>query len=219
MKVAGIDEAGKGPCIGPLVVCGVVIDDKKELELKLLGVRDSKKLTPLKRTVFAEKIREIAEKVEVVKILPEEIDSALASVSSNLNLLEAEKISQIINKLKGDKVILDCPSPNINQFVIDVKKNVKGTSPDIIAEHKADDNHLVVAAASIIAKVTRDNEIEKLKKQYGCDFGSGYMSDETTQKFLKENWENSKYLPIIRRSWESWKKLKRDKGQKRLAEW
>jgi ribonuclease HII len=219
MKVAGIDEAGKGPCIGPLVVCGVVIDDKKELELKLLGVRDSKKLTPLKRTVFAEKIREIAEKVEVVKILPEEIDSALASVSSNLNLLEAEKISQIINKLKGDKVILDCPSPNINQFVIDVKKNVKGTSPDIIAEHKADDNHLVVAAASIIAKVTRDNEIEKLKKQYGCDFGSGYMSDETTQKFLKENWENSKYLPIIRRIWESWKKLKRDKGQKRLAEW
>jgi len=219
MKLVGIDEAGKGPCIGPLVLCGLQIDKKKELELKLLGVKDSKKLTPLKRLVLAEKIKEIADDIEVIHILPEEIDNAISSVSSNLNLLEADKIAEIINKLKPDEIIVDCPSPNKKQFALDIQKKLKTKKSKIIAEHKADDNYPIVAAASIIAKVTRDNEINKLKKEYDVDFGSGYMSDEITQNFLKENWENSKYSSIIRRSWESWKKLKRDKNQKKLSEW
>ncbi|MBW2995461.1 ribonuclease HII [Candidatus Woesearchaeota archaeon] len=218
MKFAGIDEAGKGPCIGPLVVCGVSINQEKFLELKLLELKDSKKLTPLKRTMLAEKIKKIADKMEIIEIQPSEIDSAVDSQNSNLNLLEAQKISEIINKLKANEVILDCPSPNKKQFVRDVQKNLTKETK-IIAEHKADENYPIVSAASIIAKVTRDREIEKLKQQYDVDFGSGYMSDEITQEFLKKNWENSRFAPIIRKSWESWKKLKRNKFQMKLSKW
>jgi ribonuclease HII len=218
MQIAGIDEAGKGPCIGPLVVCGLAVDEKKQLDLKMLGVRDSKKLTPLRRTVLAEKIRKLAGKIEIIKIAPEEIDKAMSSPSSNLNILEAEKISEIINRLKPGQIIIDCPSPNTKQFVRDIKKKLH-IKTEIIAEHKADDNYPVVSAASIIAKVTRDNEIEKLKKEYKVDFGSGYMSDEITQGFLKNNWEDPKYSHIIRHNWESWKRLSRDKHQMRLSQW
>jgi len=219
MKIAGIEEAGKGPCIGPLVVCGVLIDEKKETELRLIGVKDSKKLTPLKRTMLADKIKNIADKIEIIKIIPDEIDKAVNSENSNLNLLEAEKMAIIINKLKSEKIIIDCPSPNKKQFARDIKKKLNIKKAKIIAEHKADENYPIVSAASIIAKVERDNEIEKLKKKLKVDFGSGYTSDIVTQEFLKDNWENPKYSSIIRYSWESWKRLKRDKGQKRLPEW
>jgi ribonuclease HII len=218
MKIAGIDEAGKGPCIGPLVLCGILIDKNKELELKLIGVDDSKKLAKLKRIILAEKIREIAERIEVIKIMPDEIDRAIASPSSNLNLLEAGKMAELITRLKPEQVVIDCPSPNKRQFARDIKKSIS-IQPEIIAEHKADENYPVVSAASIIAKVTRDNEIEKLKHELDVDFGSGYMSDEVTQEFLKQNWDNPKYSHIIRHSWESWKRIKRGKDQMRLIQW
>ena len=91
------------------------------------------------------------------------------------------------------------------------KKNI-----EIILEHKADVNYPVVSAASILAKVTRDNEIEKLKTQIGIDFGSGYMSDPKTVEFLKNNFEN--YPELFRKSWFPYKELVNKKFQKSLSD-
>jgi len=83
-------------------------------------------------------------------------------------------------------------------------------------EHKADLNHLVVAAASIIAKVIRDRSIEKLKKKIGIDFGSGYMTDPKTKDFLEKY--HDQYPSLFRRRWESYKDVEERKKQKTLGE-
>src|SRR3990167_4128053 len=88
---------------------------------------------------------------------------------------------------------------------------------EIVAENKADVNYPVVSAASILAKVTRDNLIEDLKKKHKIDFGSGYTSDPLTQKFIAENWSNAKYSELIRKQWETFKRLKEDKKQMKLG--
>ena len=87
---------------------------------------------------------------------------------------------------------------------------------EIITEHKADLNYQIVSAASIIAKVIRDREIEKLKAEIGIDFGSGYCSDPKTKKFIEENWE--KHSKICRKTWSTWKEQENKKYQKGLTE-
>ena len=74
---------------------------------------------------------------------------------------------------------------------------------------------MVVSAASIIAKTTRDFEIEKIKEKIGIDFNSGYPSDKKTQEFLKKY--HNKFPDIFRKSWASYKNIKKAK-QKSLAE-
>lgn len=183
--------------------------------MKALGVKDSKLLTLQKREELYPKVKEIVKEFKVIMIYPDEID-ARASVNLNLNDLEAVKSADIINDLKCDSVIVDCPSPNIPAYKAYIKRFIEDENKEIIPEHKADFNHIVVAAASILAKVERDREIEKLKKEIGEDFGSGYPSDPKTQKFLEENWE--KYPRIFRKTWDSWKVLKKKKSQKGLFE-
>ena len=119
---------------------------------------------------------------------------------------------KIINKLKPDKAILDAPSNNIEAYADYVKNKVKC---EILAEHKADANYPVVGAASILAKVTRDREIEKIKEKVGKDIGSGYPSDPITQEFLKKNW--NKY-DFFRKSWETYKKIAKEKNQSKLGD-
>ena len=80
----------------------------------------------------------------------------------------------------------------------------KKLASNIICEHKADFNHVVVGAASILAKVTRDAEIEKIKQKIGIDFGSGYSSDPKTINFLKEHANDTKLKGIFRESWSTW---------------
>ena len=75
----------------------------------------------------------------------------------------------------------------------------------MVVEHKADFNHLIVGAASIIAKVTREKELEKLRRKLKVDFGSGYPGDPKTKKFLEENWNNPKYSFLFRKSWATYK--------------
>ena len=86
----------------------------------------------------------------------------------------------------------------------------------LVLEHKADLNYPVVSAASILAKVTRDAEIEKIKKEIGVDFGSGYMSDPRTSEFLKKNYK--KYPEIFRKSWAPYQKIIGAKSQKNLSD-
>jgi len=215
--ICGIEEAGRGPVIGPLVVCGVLVDEKDESRLKRIGVKDSKLLSGKKRTDLFPKIQKIAKDWKIITVPVQQVDAALDHEEMNLNKLEAQKMAEAINTLNPGKVILDCPSNNIPQFVTYLMTHVKNITVDkIAAEHKADVKYLIVAAASILAKVTRDEEIEKLKNKIGIDFGSGYPSDPKTVEFLKKNWD--KYPSIFRKSWASYKNVAESKGQKKLDE-
>lgn len=214
MMLGGVEEAGRGPVIGPLVVAIAAIDEEKEIELEQLGVTDSKELTPKQREALYETVVEHC-KYEILIVSPKEIDDALESTSSNLNWLEATKMAELINKIKPEKVIVDAPSNNLEAFEDFMKKKLT-FKPELIVKHKADRDHTIVGAASILAKVTRDKEIQKLKQEIGVDFGSGYPSDPKTIAFLKENWD--KY-PIFRKTWSTWKKLAKSKKQKKIGEY
>jgi ribonuclease HII len=213
--ICGVDEAGRGPVIGPLVMCGVVIEEKDMSKLKVMGVKDSKLLTSEKRKYFFEKIKDIVKNYEIIILSAKDVDDTLNSETMNLNWLEAKNSAQIINKLKPDKAILDCPSTNLLSYSKYVK-NLLTFDVELITEHKADLNHIIVGAASILAKVTRDREIEKIKSDISIDFGSGYPSDPRTIKFLRENYD--KYPDIFRKTWASYKNAIEKGKQKRLGE-
>ncbi len=200
MRVAGIDEAGKGPVIGPMVICGVCCDEEFIERLERIGVKDSKRLKPDERIRLADEIRKICD-VCVLKISAEEINELMESMTINDILRRA--YVEIIRRLKPDVVYVDCPDVNPERFADKISDE---TGRRIIASHRADELYPIVSSASIIAKVERDIEIEKLKEIYG-DFGSGYSSDKKTIEFLRKYIREKKKLPSIARK--KWKTLKR----------
>jgi len=213
--VLGIDEAGRGPVLGPMVMAGAVFDESREDELRQRGIKDSKLLTPRKREALFEWIKENAYKYKIIIIPPSKIDDViLRDQTLNLNWLEAEFSALMINELKPNKVIMDCPTPTCSKYNDYVKDRVDDKSIEVISEHKADLNHMTAAAASILAKETREQEIQKLKKEIGIDFGSGYQTDPKTMKFLNENWE--KHSKLFRHSWKTYQKVKMAKDQSKL---
>jgi ribonuclease HII len=213
--VCGIDEAGRGPVIGPMVMCGVVIESKDEKKLAKIGVKDSKLLLPKKREELFDKILAIVKKYEIVVMTPQEIDATLMDPDTNLNWLEADHAAEIINKLTPKKAIIDCPSNNIPDYTEYIRKKLN-VDCELQVEHKADLNHIVVGAASIIAKVTRDRMIEDIKKKVGEDIGSGYPADPVTQAFIRENYK--KHPEIFRKTWQTYKDVIAKKQQKGLNE-
>lgn len=214
VKVLGIDEAGRGPVIGPLIIAGVMIEQGNESRID--GVKDSKLLPHKKRIELNKKIKRNSEYL-VISVPPQEIDEALLSDHLNLNWLEAHKQAEIINKLKPDKAIIDCPSPNCEKYKQFLKKllNKELKKIELVLEHKADFKYPVVSAASILAKVKREEEVEKIRKKYG-EIGPGYSSNLITQKFVRENWE--KHPEIFRRTWVTWKNHQKMKFQKKLGD-
>jgi ribonuclease HII len=192
-----------------------LIEEKDESKLKALGVKDSKLLTPIQREILFKKIIAIIKDYKIIIITPQQIDAALNDPYLNLNWLEANTMAELANELKPKKIILDCPSNNIEAFTNYIKAKLK-IKAKIIAEHKADLNHPVVAAASILAKVTRDKEIEKIKQEIKQNIGSGYPSDPTTQEFLKKNYK--KYPDIFRKTWSSYQRMVETKKQRKLGD-
>ena len=210
----GIDDAGRGPVIGPMLLAGVLIKKELEKEIKAEGVADSKLLTPKRREGLIDFIKSKSIGWKFHMVTPAEIDTGMG-IGLNLNQVEALAAGTIINELtaklneqekKSLTIILDCPSINTVGWKRQLMDYVKDKSFEkiILCEHKADFNHPVVSAASIIAKVTRDAEIEKIKKQIGINFGSGYPSDPTTKAFLKEHANDFKKERIFRESWSTW---------------
>mgnify|MGYP005844233953 CR=1 FL=1 len=215
--MCGIDEAGRGPVIGPLVVAGVVFEKEKLNILKNLGVKDSKLLSPAKREELAKKIFQLAYAWHIAIAKAKEIDDAVESKTTNLNFLEAEKIAYLINLLEPNTAFIDCPSPNKRAFQAFLQKQLK-TKTKLVVAHHAERKYLIVAAASIIAKVIRDAEIEALKAKLGIDFGSGYAADPKTIDFLKRYWRNAEYEEIFRKSWEPYKKVKAMAAQAKIED-
>lgn len=214
-SVLGIDESGRGPVIGSLFICGVLIDERMNDKLKGIGVKDSKLLSHKRRVELEKEIKKIAKKVKIIKLSPKEIDSAVDSDSGlNLNWLEAKKQAEIINELNPDKAIIDCPSPNCRAYGEYLKILLKNKNVVLTIEHKADKNYVVCGSASIIAKVEREKEVKEIEKMVGESIGSGYSSNQVCQKFLKHNFE--KYPEIFRKSWVSWKNHNNMKKQAKL---
>ena len=219
MLVAGVDEAGRGCVIGPLVIAGVLITEENLHVLSQLGVKDSKLLSPKKREALSTEITRITEKHHIVKLTPTEIDRAVESQRKlhKLNRLEAQTMSQIINALKPDEVYVDAADVLEERFKHHIQEGLT-VKAKITSKHKADKIYPVVSAASIIAKVERDKEIATLKGAYG-DFGSGYLTDQKTMRFLHQ-WlkTHDEYPSCVRKSWKPAKQAKNEKGtvQKKL---
>lgn len=219
MLKLGIDDAGRGPVIGPMVLAGVLIDEKTEEILKKEGVKDSKQLTQKRREFLENLIKEKAETFEIVVMYPEEIDDKTAK--NQLNDLEAIACAKIINKInKGYtkiNVLVDCPSVSINKWQDSLKLKIENLSNlEISCEHKADQNHVSVSAASILAKCVREKEMAVLREKYGREIGSGYTSDPLTQKFLERYAQRYQDDGIFRKSWVTWKKANIGVDQKKL---
>lgn len=211
--VCGIDEAGRGPLIGPMVMAGVLFDEAVLPKLTQLGVKDSKLVPPEKRAALYEKIISLSSAHKLVIIPPSEIDAAVESI--NLNNLEANTCASIINQLGGSRVIVDCPSPNIAAYRSLILSMLSNKDIDAVVEHKADANHVACSAASILAKVTRDGEVEKLHRKIG-DFGSGYLSDPKTIAFFNEHF--GKFPGAFRKSWAPYREKVASRMQKKLGE-
>jgi len=223
--IAGVDEAGRGSVLGPLIVAGVSIEDSKIPELVNLGVKDSKLLLPQRRQYLFRKIKELASEVTYEKILPKQIDRVVfrGEPLYRLNYLEARAMSSVLFKLRFDRAFIDCCDTNqarFGQLVSDLVAEREGKSftvgernplfDKIVSEHHADRNYPVVSAASIIAKVTRDSYVKRLRKKHG-EFGSGYPSDPDTISYLKQVYETSSQFPSITRL--SWITIRRLQGE------
>jgi len=217
IRVLGIDEAGRGAVVGPLVVCGFLIDEKDEKKLKKIGVKDSKKLTPKKREELAAKIEEIGIHIVIIRVPSSKID-ANRKRGINLNQIEAIKMAEIVNLLEPEKVIVDAPSYNTNKFRDYLFSKIEKKKVKLISENFADQNYPVVSAASILAKVNRDEAIEELKKKVGEDFGVGYCHDPRTIGFLNKLAEkNHGKLPsYVRHTWDTVERIKNEYSQLRI---
>ncbi len=214
MKVLGIDEAGRGAVVGPLVIVGFAIEADREPFLKRAGVRDSKLLSPRQREQLAQQLEGMGE-IVIQKVGACKIDN-YRKAGINLNQLEAMKMADIINFVQPDTVYLDSPDPRPDKFGLFVKKMLKHDIK-VFAANFAESKWPVVAAASIIAKVNRDKEIEKLKQKYGFK-GSGYPADPDTEAWLRAWKASGKRWPeCVRQSWETIRQL--EKGQRGLLRW
>lgn len=213
MLIAGVDEAGRGCVIGPLVVAGVAVQVENLQLLAELGVRDSKLLTAEKREALYPEILKLSKKHHIIKVPPFEIDKVVRSERRlhKLNRLEAQTMAKIIEVLKPDEAYVDAADVLEVRFGNHIKECLT-IKTKVLSEHKADRTYPVVSAASIIAKVERDREIAKLTLKYG-DFGSGYLTDEKTMVFLKRLLDvEGDYPSCVRKSWEPARRAKSDHG-------
>ncbi|MBI3858836.1 MAG: ribonuclease HII [Thaumarchaeota archaeon] len=203
--LGGIDEAGRGCLLGPLVVAGVAVDKEGLEELKSLGVRDSKKLSPRRRESLYPEILRVCASVQSVGIEPSEIDHVVRTGKKyrKLNYLEAVYFAKVIDRLEAAEVTVDASDSSPARFRDNIAENLN-VPCRVKAVHKADRDFPVVSAASIIAKVERDQAVDGLRKKYG-NFGSGYPSDPRTRVFFMEKMRGGYSPPdYARRSWKSW---------------
>jgi len=219
MIMAGVDEAGRGSVIGPLVLAGVSLEENDLPKLRNLGVKDSKLLSSQRRERLAIQIRDVALNCHVLFLSPTDIDIVVNSKRRlhKLNRLEAQAMARVITILKPNVVYVDAADVLADRFGEHIKENLS-FELKVVSEHKADLTYPIVSAASIIAKVERDNVISQLQKKHG-KLGCGYPSDLKTMKFL-EDWikKFGSYPDFVRKSWKTAKRVKSqcDSRQKTL---
>jgi ribonuclease HII len=173
--------------------------------LRRLGVRDSKLLSAARRESLYPEILKVADRVHWEMIMPGEIDEVVIRGRRlrKLNYLEALYFAKVVDKLGAQRVMVDASDVIPSRFGEDIAKNLTAKCV-VVARHKADRDFPLVSAASIIAKVERDRQVEGLRREHG-DFGSGYPSDPATREFFTERMRRGEPLPgYVRKSWKTW---------------
>jgi ribonuclease H2 subunit A len=208
--IVGIDEAGRGPVIGPMVYAAYVSYPSHVTQYK-----DSKLLSPKQRENLFDFIKnssgDINSKVRgytYFKVHPAYITTLMETKTMNLNEIAKEAVKMLLDEIK-----LKCK--NVQKIYVDgLGDNTKYRSDlmkffdyDFIIENKADSKYQVVSGASIVAKVVRDEDVKNLN----C--GSGYPGDEKTINWLIKNKDNFFGFPIIVRH--SWKTVKNMLGERK----
>ncbi len=202
--IAGVDEAGRGSVIGPLVISCASCSRDDFRELKKLASRDSKQLTPFQREDAYSELRKFCT-FRTTEISASELNVMMRSAS--LNDIEAKAMAGLVKATGDADIMIDMPDRYGWTFR---KRMEKFGVTRFEAEHKADEVHPIVAAASICAKVTRDRRIEEIRKST-LDFGSGYPSDEKTRSALREKDKFSLLQPFVRERWRTLDNVKQRK--------
>ncbi|VVB84190.1 Ribonuclease HII [uncultured archaeon] len=217
--IAGIDEAGKGPVLGPMCVAGVLLDENKFDALTRLGVKDSKQLSPKKRESLAVDIKKLVDMYFILEVTPAQIDELRKIMTMNEIMVVC--YVKVLEELKPDHVFVDAADVNAKRFGENIRKKYTGRI-EITSEHDADVKYPIVSAASILAKVQRDALVKEIGKKTGIEIGSGYPGDPKTIRFL-EKWlkEHGSLPDFARTSWETSKKAleKFRKNQRTISDY
>lgn len=218
--VGGVDEAGRGAVIGPMVVAGVSFREKDMRVLEKIGVRDSKQLSRKERAAKYGRLVELARSICICVVQSAEIDDNVSF--KRLNHLEALSMAQVIDNINADTIFVDCCDVNQEKFRANILSHVRrrlriaSGKMEVFSFHHADSLHLAVSAASIVAKIFREEEIGNIRKIHR-EIGSGYPSDKQTARFLK-SWIDVAGVPppFARCSWQPVKKLLWERQQRNL---
>jgi ribonuclease HII len=209
----GIDEAGRGCVLGPLVFGAVLTTASGEEALRHLGVRDSKELSPRRREDLRAAIPALALAVDTLAIPAVRLDE------ESLHHLGTIAILELARRHRPGVLVLDAPVPpaGIPTWVQRLRRGLRDVgieSVEIVAENRADAVHPVVSAASIVAKTARDAALLDCAREVGVDLGSGYPGDERTRAFLRERWRRDGRFPaFVRTKWETVRRIQDEHRQ------
>jgi ribonuclease HII len=200
----GIDEAGRGPAVGPMVMAAVALDTPAAAALSRAGLTDSKSFgagedAHSTRCELDREIRARARFVMTIEVEHTEIDERVAR--NELNVLERELASRLVERALGelaqiDRIIAD----GKRMFLALTQRFERFESHD-----RAEDKHAAVAAASVVAKVLRDRRFEQIRQRYEQELGpitGGGYANAATRRWLRAYCERYGRLPDeARRSW------------------
>jgi len=236
----GIDEAGRGPVMGPMVVAAAAHHDQSVL--RSMGARDSKEVPPEERARLDVELRKVC-RVCLMVVPAEAIDaflegstmnelevlcfaSCIASMHQGRPVMHSRVPSSVVAEISSpgaDITIVHADAADVNERrfgerISDLLASmVPGATFKVIAEHKADRDHPLVGAASIIAKVRRDSEMMRIGSELGAAVGSGYPSDPITMAFLTNHVRRTGALPPhSRKSWETSRRVLASSKQKSI---
>ncbi|MEM3660104.1 MAG: ribonuclease HII [Thermoproteota archaeon] len=198
--IAGVDEAGRGCVIGPIVIAAVGVEEKSVQRLVEAGVKDSKRLSPRSRVQIASSIRRIARVVETRRVSASRIDG-LRARGVSLNEIEAMLVGSILSKHRRGVFYVDSVDRNCERFRMMMLRHAPGFKGVLIVRNYLDESNPMVGAASIIAKVERDRAVKSLLRKAGLPECSGYSSDPRTVRIVEQLLQSGSKTSMLRRSW------------------
>lgn len=212
-RVLGIDEAGRGSVLGPLVVGGFCCSADQLTALRATGVRDSKRLTARRREEVYSLLPSVGEGRSIA-LAPRTIDRYVAH--GGLNELELEAFAMLVQRFRPDIAYVDACDPDEERFGRRLSA-LAGDRVRVVSRHHADRDFPVVGAASVVAKVRRDAAIENLRRSVGTPVGSGYPADPETRRCVEQYVAGGGHVPgWMRRSWETVQRVKRARPARTL---
>jgi len=214
--VLGLDEAGRGSVLGPLVVGGFCCTESELPAVVAAGACDSKRLAAARRADVYGRLGRLGER-RSISLSPRTIDRFVAG--GRLNELELTAFARLVRTVRPDTVIVDACDPNADRFGRRLAEE-SGTGAAIVSRHKADRDFPIVGAASIVAKVRRDAALASLRTAVAEELGSGYPSDPATRACVERYARDGGRIPAwMRRSWETVQSVKRARPARTLDQY